>query len=103
MAIETKARGQRMRISSGNPGVAAGTVAVPVVTETTTAEAPKTAAASAEPLQSSVLQPALQALKDLPDFDHEKVAMLRDALAKGELPFNPGKLAGVIQRFHGGY
>jgi negative regulator of flagellin synthesis FlgM len=27
--------------------------------------------------------------------------MLRDALAKGELPFDPAKLAGLIQRFHG--
>jgi negative regulator of flagellin synthesis FlgM len=27
--------------------------------------------------------------------------MLRDALSKGELPFDPAKLAGLIQRFHG--
>jgi negative regulator of flagellin synthesis FlgM len=30
------------------------------------------------------------------------VAQLRDALAKGELPFDAGKLAGLIQRFHRG-
>jgi UDP-glucose 6-dehydrogenase len=35
------------------------------------------------------------------DLDQEKVDMLRDALAKGELPFDPAKLAGLIQRFHG--
>ena len=88
-----------MRISSGTPGM----VTVQTVTETAPAAAPQaTAPAAAEALQSSVLQPAMKALKDLPDFDHEKVAMLRDALAKGELPFNPGKLAGMIQRFHGG-
>ena len=34
--------------------------------------------------------------------DHERVAQLRDALAKGELPFDAGKLAGLIQRFHRG-
>jgi negative regulator of flagellin synthesis FlgM len=99
MAIETKARGQRMRISSGTPGV----VTVQTVTESAAAEAPKAAApAASAALQSAVLQPAVQALKDMPDFDHAKVAMLRDALAKGELPFNAGKLAGMIQRFHGG-
>ncbi|WP_338763723.1 flagellar biosynthesis anti-sigma factor FlgM [Massilia sp. METH4] len=88
-----------MRISSGTPGV----MPVQTVTETAAAEAPKAAApAASAALQSSVLQPAMQAMKELPDFDHEKVAMLRDALAKGELPFNAGKLAGVIQRFHGG-
>lgn len=53
-------------------------------------------------LQSAVLQPALEALRALPEIDHEKVAALRDALAKGELPFDPAKLAGLIQRFHGG-
>lgn len=99
MAIETKARGQRMRISSGTQGV----VTVQTVTGTAPAEAPKAATqAASSPLQSSVLQPAVQALKEMPDFDHAKVAMLRDALAKGELPFDAGKLAGMIQRFHGG-
>jgi len=88
-----------MRISSGTQGV----VTVQTVTETAPAEAPKAAAqAASSPLQSSVLQPAVQALKEMPDFDHAKVAMLRDALAKGELPFDAGKLAGMIQRFHGG-
>jgi len=43
-----------------------------------------------------------QAMKDMPDIDHERVAQLRDALAKGELPFDAGKLAGLIQRFHRG-
>jgi negative regulator of flagellin synthesis FlgM len=37
----------------------------------------------------------------MPDIDHAKVAALRDALAKGELPFDANKLAGLIQRFHG--
>ena len=53
-------------------------------------------------LQSAVLQPAMAALRAMPEIDHERVAMLRDALAKGELPFDPAKLAGLIQRFHGG-
>ena len=87
-----------MRISSGAPG----TVVVQTVTDSAPAEAVRAPAQAArETLQSAVMQPALQAIKDMPDIDHEKVAMLRDALAKGELPFNPGKLAGLIQRFHG--
>ncbi|GGY95878.1 flagellar biosynthesis anti-sigma factor FlgM [Pseudoduganella plicata] len=87
-----------MRISSGAPG----TVLVQTVSDSAPAEAVRTPArAAGETLQSAVMQPALQAMKDMPDIDHEKVAMLRDALAKGELPFNPGKLAGLIQRFHG--
>lgn len=58
--------------------------------------------APAAALQSELLQPALAALRAMPDFDHERVAQLRDALAKGELPFDPARLAGLIQRFHGG-
>jgi negative regulator of flagellin synthesis FlgM len=52
-------------------------------------------------LESSVLQPAQAALKALPDFDAARVAELRDALTRGELPFDAGRLAGLIQRFHG--
>ncbi|MGO4377355.1 flagellar biosynthesis anti-sigma factor FlgM [Pseudoduganella sp. RAF53_2] len=89
-----------MRISSSTPGG----VAVQTVTDTAPAEAARAPAPSAEKaeLQSAVLQPALQAMKDMPDIDHERVAQLRDALAKGELPFDAGKLAGLIQRFHRG-
>jgi len=59
------------------------------------------AASSFEPLESAVLQPAQSALRALPDFDAARVAELRDALAKGQLPFDAGRLAGLIQRFHG--
>ncbi len=61
-----------------------------------------TAAASDAALESAVLQPAQAALRALPDFDAARVSELRDALAKGELPFDAGRLAGLIQRFHGG-
>lgn len=53
-------------------------------------------------LQSEVLQPAMAALREMPEIDHERVAELRDLLARGELPFDAGRLAGLIQRFHGG-
>jgi negative regulator of flagellin synthesis FlgM len=51
-------------------------------------------------LQSEVLQPAREALAAQPEFDAARVAELRDALAKGDLPFDPARLAGLIERFH---
>jgi negative regulator of flagellin synthesis FlgM len=66
------------------------------------AAAPAAAPAGTDALESAVLQPAQKALGALPDFDAARVAELRDALAKGELPFDAGRLAGLIQRFHGG-
>ena len=65
------------------------------------ASIPVSAPAAHEPLESAVLQPAQGALRALPDFDAARVAELRDALAKGQLPFDAGRLAGLIQRFHG--
>ncbi|HTD04158.1 flagellar biosynthesis anti-sigma factor FlgM [Undibacterium sp.] len=95
-----------MRISTGTGAIEAMAANRPV--ETTSNEeisSSNTAAAAASadmpPLQSAVLQPALAAMRDMPDIDHAKVAALRDALAKGEIPFNASRLAGLIQRFHG--
>jgi negative regulator of flagellin synthesis FlgM len=65
------------------------------------AAAPVASPAGNDALESAVLQPAQKALGSLPDFDAARVAELRDALAKGELPFDAGRLAGLIQRFHG--
>lgn len=88
-----------MRISGSTPGTPVQTVA-----DTPAADSARPAAAPAaqRELESAVLQPALQALKEMGDIDHERVAQLRDALAKGELPFDAGKLAGLIQKFHRG-
>ncbi|WP_229483502.1 flagellar biosynthesis anti-sigma factor FlgM [Massilia horti] len=77
----------------------------PSVTLSPQGPAAPAAATSAQPqdapLQSEVLQPAKQALAAMPDFDAARVAELRDALARGELPFDPARLAGLIERFHG--
>jgi negative regulator of flagellin synthesis FlgM len=82
----------------------ATTSTVTIGTQRITVQAPAdTASASVSPaLQSDVLQPAAQALRAMPDFDAARVAELRDQLARGELPFDPGRLAGLIERFHGG-
>jgi negative regulator of flagellin synthesis FlgM len=92
-----------MRISTGSAdGAAVQRVAeVAEVAAPDAAEAAAAPAAAQAPLQSAVMQPALQAMREMPDIDQEKVDLLRDALAKGELPFDPAKLAGLIQRFHG--
>lgn len=88
-----------MRITTSTPdGLVVQRVAEPAPVEA--AEAPVAQSAPA-PLQSAVMQPALQAMAAMPEIDQAKVDMLRDALAKGELPFDPAKLAGLIQRFHG--
>jgi negative regulator of flagellin synthesis FlgM len=88
-----------MRITTSTPdGMTVQRVADAAPVDAGEAAAPAPAPA---PLQSAVMQPALQAMRDMPEIDQEKVDMLRDALAKGELPFDPAKLAGLIQRFHG--
>ncbi|WP_426338382.1 flagellar biosynthesis anti-sigma factor FlgM [Pseudoduganella sp. S-14] len=88
-----------MRISGSTPGTP-----VQGVADSAPAEAahPAAAPAAQRELESAVLQPAMKALQQMGDIDHERVAQLRDALAKGELPFDAGKLAGLIQKFHRG-
>lgn len=51
-------------------------------------------------LEYKVLEPALKALREMPDVDNARVAELRDALARGELPFNATRLAALIERYH---
>jgi negative regulator of flagellin synthesis FlgM len=69
--------------------------------ESTFAAAP---VVNAAPLQSAALEPARAALRAMPDsdIDMEMVGRLRDQLARGQLPFDAAKLAGLIQRFHTG-
>ena len=89
-----------MKISSAS--TSSVSIAPQVGAAAAPAAAPVAAPAGNDALESAVLQPAQKALGALPDFDAARVAELRDALAKGELPFDAGRLAGLIQRFHGG-
>ena len=59
-------------------------------------------AAEATPLQAGTLAPAQEALAAMPDIDSARVAAVRDALARGEIRFDAQRLAGLIERFHGG-
>ncbi|WP_307188905.1 flagellar biosynthesis anti-sigma factor FlgM [Massilia sp. KIM] len=97
MTIQSKTRASRMKITGttvSTVNVGGQSVAAPVQQEAPQASAPA--------LQSEVLKPAAEALGSLPDFDAARVAELRDQLARGELPFDPARLAGLIQKFHGG-
>jgi negative regulator of flagellin synthesis FlgM len=103
MTIQSKSRGQRMKLNgvstaSVPAAPAAGAAAGPAAPAIA---APLGAAAPALALESALLEPAQAALRALPEFDAARVAELRDALSKGELPFDAGRLAGLIQRFHG--
>lgn len=95
-----------MRISpNGTPEVSGPTQVSPAGPVSSPSEArPARAgdASAAEPLQSATLQPAMQALSQMPEIDQAKVDAVRDALAKGEIKFDAGKLAGLIARYHGG-
>ena len=85
--------------SSSSGAVAGVGTAAQAVSAPVQHEAPAAVGAA---LQSEVLKPATDALSAMPDFDAARVAELRAALARGELPFDPGRLAGLIQKFHGG-
>jgi negative regulator of flagellin synthesis FlgM len=99
MTIQAKSRGQRMKLT----GVSTSSIPAAAVTGPAgpSIAAPLTAAAPAVALESALLEPAQTALNALPNFDAARVAELRDALSRGELPFDAGRLAGLIQRFHG--
>ncbi|WP_175885459.1 flagellar biosynthesis anti-sigma factor FlgM [Burkholderia sp. BCC0044] len=49
-----------------------------------------------------VLDAARIALDRTPEIDTARVAAVRAALAAGDIRFDAGTLAGVIQRYHGG-
>jgi len=66
------------------------------------AAATATAGNAPAPLQSDALKPAREALAALPEVDAAKVAEIKAALADGRIAFDAGKLAGLIQRYHGG-
>ena len=88
---------------TGTPGPNAS--AAPAVSETTAAEKPAALAAAPAAaggaLASAGVQAAQAELQAMPEIDGARVAALREALAKGELPFDAAKLANLIDRYHG--
>ena len=95
-----------MKISNTSlPGVGAATPvqeAARVEGPAAATPSPASHTASSGPLQSATLTPAKAALSEMPEIDQAKVEAVRDALAKGEIQFDAKKLAGLIERYHGG-
>lgn len=93
-----------MKITSTGPNVAGPSAAsTPAVQGSAPVRSASTVArADAGESQSASLQTAQAALQALPDIDEAKVAALREALARGEVHFDAGKLASLISRYHGG-
>jgi len=60
-----------------------------------------TEAAASAP-QAGTVAAAQEALAAMPEIDSARVAAVRDALARGEIRFDAQRLAGLIERFHGG-
>jgi negative regulator of flagellin synthesis FlgM len=99
--MRTKAKGSIMRIAGNSP--AAGLVPVQEVASGERAAAPVTPASAPTEMASDVLKPAQAALAQMPEVDMDKVAALKDALARGEVRFDADRLAQLIQRYHGGH
>lgn len=51
---------------------------------------------------TSTLGVAKQALQAGPEIDMAKVQEIRDALLRGEINFDADKVAGLMQKYHGG-
>jgi len=94
-----KTRGVRVRLIGSVAGI--GSAAAPATGRVERATCPATGETGG--LSSSVLKPAVDAIQQAPEIDMERVKALRDALAKGQLPFNAQRLAGLIEKFHKGH
>lgn len=95
-------RGARMKITQRSTALTP-TIGVGATEAAAPAAAPAAGTvAEAAPLQAGTLAPAQEALAAMPDIDSARVAAVRDALARGEIRFDARRLAGLIERFHGG-
>lgn len=93
----------RINSSTGQPEIRETGISTPAdAAAKPAASAGAPAAGAPAPLQSDTLKPAQEALAALPEIDAAKVAEIKAALADGRISFDAGKLAGLIQRYHGG-
>lgn len=75
------------------------TSAVPSMTATAAGAAPAQVQVG---VQAEGVQAAHKAMAALPEVDMARVAEIKEALARGDIAFDPRKLAGLIARHHGG-
>lgn len=94
-----------MKVSSLTPAAGAAPVQGDAV-HSAAAPLPMAAAVVAPEVQvgaqAARMQRAQAALAAMPDVDAARVAEIKEALARGDISFNPGKLAQLIARHHGG-
>jgi negative regulator of flagellin synthesis FlgM len=72
-----------------------------IITSTTASPVAKPAAPKMADA-TSTLGVAKQALQAGPEIDMVKVQAIRDALQRGEINFDADKVAGLMQKYHGG-
>ncbi|BBL22814.1 flagellar biosynthesis anti-sigma factor FlgM [Comamonas terrigena] len=101
----SKLRGSRMKLSPIAP--AAGSVAAQGDRVQDLAASLPVAAAVVAPdvqvgVQAASVQRAQVQAAQMPDVDVARVAEIKEALARGDISFNPQKLAQLILRHHGG-
>ena len=93
-----------MKLSPMTPAAGAATVQGDTVQGA--AALPAAAAVAAPDVQlggqAARMQRAQAALAAMPELDSARVAEIKDALARGDISFNPRKLAQLIARHHGG-
>ncbi|MFN3730742.1 flagellar biosynthesis anti-sigma factor FlgM [Comamonas testosteroni] len=94
-----------MKLSPMTPAAGATTVQGDTV-QGAAAPLPSAAAVAAPDVQlggqAARMQRAQAALAAMPELDSARVAEIKDALARGDISFNPRKLAQLIARHHGG-
>ncbi len=87
-----------MKISStGTPVTAPATAAAPLAPAAT----PSSASATGASATAALLGTARAQLQQMPEVDSARVAEIRAALERGEIGFDAGKLASLIERYHG--
>ena len=94
----------KLTTAVGDRGAALPTASVALEKASTigAAVAAVTAPESMVGAQAERVQVAQAQLAQMPEIDAQRVAEIKAALARGEISFDPQKLAGLIVRHHGG-
>lgn len=88
-----------MKITSSGTGAAPAVA--PAAAAPAAATPQGTAATGGASATGALLATARAQLQQMPEIDAARVAEIRAALERGELGFDAGKLAQLIERYHG--
>jgi negative regulator of flagellin synthesis FlgM len=89
--------------SNGTPAATPVAAPAPAAPAVLAPAASTTAVAVGASAAGALLRSARAQLKQMPEVDAAKVAQVREALERGEIPFDAGKLAQLITRYHGSH